>query len=103
LVDDSQLTPRLKALRARELARGLDPELLRRFVLYVRRYRYPVSFKLRAPAAAGVGMSDLTHVEDVQLAGCYMTFCFPTGAAIRTGANRTACVKWAGVVILLCA
>ncbi len=43
LVDDSQLTPRLKALRARELARGLDPELLRRFVLYVRRYRYPVS------------------------------------------------------------
>lgn len=43
LVDDSQLTPRLKALRARELARGLDPELLRRFVLYVRRYRFPVS------------------------------------------------------------
>lgn len=42
-MDDSQLTPRLKALRARELARGLDPELLRRFVLYVRRYRYPVS------------------------------------------------------------
>lgn len=43
LIDDSQLSPRLKALRARELARGLDPELLRRFVLYVRRYRYPVS------------------------------------------------------------
>lgn len=41
LVDDASLTPRLKALRARELARGLDPELLRRFVLYVRRYRYP--------------------------------------------------------------
>ena len=43
LVDDAQMSPRLKALRARELARGLDPELLRRFVLYVRRYRYPVS------------------------------------------------------------
>jgi len=42
-VDDSQLSARLKALRGRELARGLDPELLRRFVLYVRRYRYPVS------------------------------------------------------------
>jgi hypothetical protein len=52
LVDDSQLTPRLKALRARELARGLDPELLRRFVLYVRRYRYPVSFEAQTPAAA---------------------------------------------------
>lgn len=49
VVDDSQLSPRLKALRERELARGLDPELLRRFVLYVRRYRYPVG------AAAGAG------------------------------------------------
>lgn len=43
VIDDSRLTDRLKALRARELARGLDPELLRRFILYVRRYRYPVS------------------------------------------------------------
>jgi len=42
VLDDEQLTPRMKALRARELARGLDPELLRRYVLYVRRYRYPV-------------------------------------------------------------
>jgi hypothetical protein len=53
LVDDSSLTPRLKALRARELARGLDPELLRRFVLYVRRYRYPVSGAAVLLAAAG--------------------------------------------------
>eukprot|EP00775_Hariotina_reticulata_P010232 gene10232-10392_t len=41
VLDDEQLTPRMKALRARELARGLDPELLRRYILYVRRYRYP--------------------------------------------------------------
>lgn len=47
VMDDGQLTPRLRALRARELARGLDPELLRRYILYVRRYRYPVSAPTR--------------------------------------------------------
>lgn len=46
VLDDEQLTPRMKALRARELARGLDPELLRRYILYVRRYRYPVGTSL---------------------------------------------------------
>jgi hypothetical protein len=43
VVEDAALTPRLRALRKRELTRGLDPELLRRYILYVRRYRYPVS------------------------------------------------------------
>uniref|UniRef100_A0A383WE42 DNA replication licensing factor MCM3 n=1 Tax=Tetradesmus obliquus TaxID=3088 RepID=A0A383WE42_TETOB len=41
VVDDGALAPRLRALRKRELTRGLDPELLRRYILYVRRYRYP--------------------------------------------------------------
>jgi hypothetical protein len=43
VVDDQGVAPRLRALRKRELTRGLDPELLRRYILYVRRYRYPVS------------------------------------------------------------
>lgn len=59
-MDDSQLSPRLKALRGRELARGLDPELLRRFVLYVRRYRYPVSQTHNLTSPMGPLLNPLT-------------------------------------------
>lgn len=60
VVDDGALAPRLRALRKRELTRGLDPELLRRYILYVRRYRYPVSGSTRRYKAVQGGILPAT-------------------------------------------
>lgn len=87
VVDDAALGGRLTALRRAELARGLDPELLRRYVLYVRRYRYPVS--CCAGSLAGRACAALGRLRPARAACCGRT---------RAGRMLAACAGWRRVL-----